>query len=268
MCEAADERELVVAVMLGPDDDTRIAPGGSRKSTIGVREFRKKCVVIHIADSAGLGVKACALGNPAWSVRHGPDGEWVLQGEEVTAEPRRLERSFNVRSAANVQRWHVGINGATGLRDRLTRSGLRHHMRSEVTPRPETELTCDRELRIGELDRRGIWHRETDSVCETTARLCIAGANRAEQIFRALALLLQTESEGGVRIGRAGHADPLSRACVRTRLKEDDGSRARTRSWSWAQPFPRTWTLRPSAIILRLECVAVNPCLAPLRLTR
>jgi hypothetical protein len=89
-----------------------------------------------------------------------------------------------------VQRRHVGVNGGASLRDRRTRSGLRHHMGSEVSPRPEPELTGDRELRIGELECRGIWHRERDSVCETPARRCIARAGRAEQILRALTLLL------------------------------------------------------------------------------
>ena len=50
MCEAADERELVVAVVLGPDDYARIALGGCRESAVCVRELREKCVVIHIAD--------------------------------------------------------------------------------------------------------------------------------------------------------------------------------------------------------------------------
>jgi len=61
-------------------------------------------------------------------------------------------------------------------------------MRSEVTPRPKPELTGDCELCIGELDR-GMWHRESDSVGETPARRRIAGADRAEQILRALPLL-------------------------------------------------------------------------------
>src|SRR5688500_8295589 len=108
MCEAADERELVVAVMLGPDDYACIALGGCRESAVCVRELREKCVVIHIVDGAGIGVKACALRNPVCRVRHGPDGERVPHGEEVTAEPRRLELSFDVRSAANVQRRYVG----------------------------------------------------------------------------------------------------------------------------------------------------------------
>jgi len=63
-------------------------------------------------------------------------------------------------------------------------------MGSEVTPRPKPEFTGDRELCIGELDRHGIWHWDSDSVGETPARSRIARANRAEQIFRALALLL------------------------------------------------------------------------------
>src|SRR5687768_12127742 len=146
MCEAADERELVVAVMLGPDDDARIALGGCRESAVCGRELREKCVVIHIADRSGIGVKAGALRNPVWYVRHGPDGQRVPYLEEVAAEPRRLELSFNVRSAANVQRRHVGVNGGARLRDRLTRSGLRHHMGFEVTPRRKPELTGDREL--------------------------------------------------------------------------------------------------------------------------
>jgi hypothetical protein len=62
-------------------------------------------------------------------------------------------------------------------------------MGSKVTPRPEPELTGDRELRIGELDRRGTWRRESDSVGETPARRRIARANRAEQILCALTLL-------------------------------------------------------------------------------
>ncbi|PYR44647.1 MAG: hypothetical protein DMF95_22635, partial [Acidobacteria bacterium] len=74
---------------------------------------------------------------------------------------------------------------------------------------------------------------------------------RAEQVLRSLTLVFEIESKGGVRVGRPGHADPLSRACVRTRLKEDDGSRRSDRSWSWAQPFPRTWRLRRSVFILR-----------------
>src|SRR3954462_15502121 len=123
MCEAADERELVVAVMLGPDDDAGMAPGGCRESALCVRELREKGVVIDTADGTGIGVKACALRNPVWRVRHGPDGERVPHLEEVTAESCRLERSFDVRSAANVQRRHVGVNGGAGLRDRLTRSG-------------------------------------------------------------------------------------------------------------------------------------------------
>ena len=88
-----------------------------------------------------------------------------------------------------MQRRHVGVNGGARLRDRLTRSGLRHHMGSEVTPRLKPELAGDRELCIGELDRHGIWHRESDSVGETPARRRIACANRAEQILRALTLL-------------------------------------------------------------------------------
>jgi len=88
-----------------------------------------------------------------------------------------------------VQRRHVRVNGGTRLHDRLTRSGLRYHMGSEVTPRPEPELTGDRELCIGELDRHGIWHRESDSVGETPPRRRIAPANRPEQILRALTLL-------------------------------------------------------------------------------
>jgi hypothetical protein len=88
-----------------------------------------------------------------------------------------------------VQRRHVGVNGGARLRDRLTRSGLRHHMGSEVTPRPKPELTGDRELCIGELHRHAIWDRESDSVGETPARRRITRANRAEQILRALALL-------------------------------------------------------------------------------
>jgi hypothetical protein len=129
-------------------------------------------------------------------------------------------------------------------------------MSSEVTPRPTPEFSGDRELGIGELDRHAIWQRK--SVGETTARRRIACANRAEEVLRALPLLFQIEPEGGVRIGRTWHADPLSRACVRTRLKEDDGSRCANRSWSWAQPFPRTWMLRPSVFILRRSLVAVN----------
>src|SRR5688572_485159 len=144
MCEAADERELVVAVMLGPDDDARIALRGCRESAVCIRELREQCVVIHITDGTGIGVKACALRNPVWCIRHGPDGERVPHGEEVTAEPRRLELSFNVRSAANVQRRHIGVYWGAGLRDRVTRSGLRHHMGSEVTPCPKAELTGDR----------------------------------------------------------------------------------------------------------------------------
>jgi hypothetical protein len=62
-------------------------------------------------------------------------------------------------------------------------------MGSEITPRPKSELTGDRELCIGELGRHGIWHCECDSVGETPARRRIACANRAEQILRALALL-------------------------------------------------------------------------------
>ena len=179
--------ELVVAVMLGPDNYARIALGGCRESAVCVRELREKCVVIHIARGTGIGEKACALRDPVWCVRHRPDGERVPHGEEVTAEPRRLEFSFNIRSAANVQRRHVGVNGGARLRDRLTRSGLRHHMGSEVTPRPEPELTGDRELCIGELDRHGVWHGT--SVGETPARRGIARATRAQQILRALTLL-------------------------------------------------------------------------------
>src|SRR5215213_9774660 len=99
MCEAADERELVVAVMLGPDDDARITGGGCRESAVCVRELRQKSVVIHVAGGTGIGVKACALRNPVWCVRHGADRERVPHGEEVTIKPRRLEPSFNVRSA-------------------------------------------------------------------------------------------------------------------------------------------------------------------------
>jgi hypothetical protein len=88
-----------------------------------------------------------------------------------------------------VQRGHVGVNGGARPRDRLTRSGLRRHMGSEVTPRVEPELARDRELCIGELDRHGIWHRESDSVGKTPARRRIACANRAEQILCALTLL-------------------------------------------------------------------------------
>jgi hypothetical protein len=88
-----------------------------------------------------------------------------------------------------VQCRHVGVNGGARLRDRRTRSGLRHHMGSEVTPRPEPELTGDRELCIGELDGHGIWHRERDSVGDTPARRHIPRADRAEQILRALTLL-------------------------------------------------------------------------------
>jgi hypothetical protein len=62
-------------------------------------------------------------------------------------------------------------------------------MGSEVTPRPEPELTGDRELCIGEFDRHGIWHRARDSAGETPARRRNAGANRAKQIHRALALV-------------------------------------------------------------------------------
>jgi hypothetical protein len=62
-------------------------------------------------------------------------------------------------------------------------------MGSEVTPRPEPELTGDRELCIGELNRHGTRHRESDSVGETPARRRIARADRAEQILRALTLL-------------------------------------------------------------------------------
>src|SRR5688572_14019103 len=116
MCEAADERELVVAVMLGPDDYARIAPGGCREPAVCVRELREKYVVVPIAHGSGIGVKACALRNPVWCVGHGPDGERVPHFEEVTAEPRRLELSFDVRSAANVQRRHVGVNGGARLR--------------------------------------------------------------------------------------------------------------------------------------------------------
>src|SRR5688572_23060989 len=103
MCEAADKRELVVAVVLGPDDYARIARGGCRESAVCIRELREKCVVLPIVRSTGIGEKACALGNPVWCVRHGPDGERVPHGEEITPEPRRLELSFNVRSATNVQ---------------------------------------------------------------------------------------------------------------------------------------------------------------------
>jgi hypothetical protein len=62
-------------------------------------------------------------------------------------------------------------------------------MGSEVTPRPEPELTGDCELCIGELDLPGIWHRESDSVGKTPARHRVTRANRAEQILRALTLL-------------------------------------------------------------------------------
>jgi hypothetical protein len=63
-------------------------------------------------------------------------------------------------------------------------------MGSEVTPRPEPERAGDRELRIGELDRYGIWRRESDSVGETPARRRIARADRAEQILRAYVAVL------------------------------------------------------------------------------
>ena len=43
-------------------------------------------------------------------------------------------------------------------------------MGSEVRPRPEPELTGDRELCIGEFDGRGIWHRGSDRVGETPVR--------------------------------------------------------------------------------------------------
>jgi hypothetical protein len=59
-------------------------------------------------------------------------------------------------------------------------------MGSEVTPRLEPELTGDRELCIGELDRHGIRHHESDRVGDTPARPRIA---RAEQILRAFTLL-------------------------------------------------------------------------------
>src|SRR5690349_10822269 len=98
MGEAADQRELVVAVMLGPDDDARVALGGCRESAVSLRELRKKYVVIHIGDGPGIGVKACPLRDPVWCVGHGPDGERVPHGEKVTAEPRRLELSFDVRA--------------------------------------------------------------------------------------------------------------------------------------------------------------------------
>jgi hypothetical protein len=62
-------------------------------------------------------------------------------------------------------------------------------MGSEVTPRPKPELTGDRKLCIGELDRHGIRRRESDRVVETPARCRVACANRAEQILRALSLL-------------------------------------------------------------------------------
>src|SRR3954469_3746277 len=134
MREAADEGELVVAVMLGPDDDAGIARGGCRESALCVREIGEKRVVVHTADRTGIGVKACALRNPVWCVRHGPDGERVPYGEEIAAEPRRLERSLDVRSAANVQRVQAGVKNGAALRDGLARGGLRHHMRSQVTP--------------------------------------------------------------------------------------------------------------------------------------
>jgi hypothetical protein len=131
-------------------------------------------------------------------------------------------------------------------------------MGSEVTPRPESELAGNRELCIGEPDRRCIRHWESGRVGETPASRWIAGTDRAEQFLRALTLLFQIESEGGVRVGRAGHADSPF-ACLRPhQAKEDDGSQRANRSWSWAQPFTRTWMLRPSAFILRGEGVAVN----------
>src|SRR4026208_1843149 len=104
MCEAADERELVVAVMLGPDDYACIALGGCRELALCVRELREKRVVIHVGDDTGFGVKACALLNPVWCVRHGPDREWVPQGEEVAGESRRLARPLYVRAAARGRR--------------------------------------------------------------------------------------------------------------------------------------------------------------------
>jgi hypothetical protein len=63
-------------------------------------------------------------------------------------------------------------------------------MGSEVTPRPEPELTCDCELCIAERDCHGIGYRASDSVGETPAGRRISAADRAEQILRALTLLL------------------------------------------------------------------------------
>ena len=187
MCEAADERELVVAVVLGPDDYARIAPGGCRESAVCVRELREKCVVIHIADGTGIGVKACALRNPVWCVRHGPDGERVPHGEEVTAEPRRLELFFSVRSQRTCS---VGMSASTAGPGCLIASRAAACAITWVGghARLKPELTGDRELCIGELDRHGIWHREGDSVGERR-RAAASRRGPAEQILRALTLL-------------------------------------------------------------------------------
>ena len=92
---------------------------------------------------------------------------------------------------------------------------------ARIPPAGKAELARDRELRIGQLDGRGIGSTWSQGVREAPARCRIPGANGAEQVLRSLTLLFEIESEGGVRVGRGGvrvgrpgHADPLSCACV------------------------------------------------------
>src|SRR5688572_29183424 len=123
---------------------------------VGIGELREKRLVIDMRHGVGVGVKSCALRNPTWRVCHRTDREWVPEREEIAAKSRGLEFPLDIRSATDVQRVHIRVDGWTALGDCLTRGRLRHDMRSQIAPTHKAELPRDRELGIGELEGRSM----------------------------------------------------------------------------------------------------------------
>src|SRR5579871_2658082 len=107
-------------------------------------------------------------------------------------------------------------------------------------PIVEAQLARDQVLGFRQLRRR----------FESGKRLGLAGARGLEQVPGAFALLFEIETKLRIGSERVGHDRVPYRRPAFAQADKGEDRPSRSGLLSWAQPFPRTWMLRPSADML------------------
>jgi hypothetical protein len=193
-----------------------------------------------------LGDVTGALLQPVGRLGNGTLQVWVDVEVEVAAKACFPQSVLDVVPATDVHRSTVVVD------DVAKRSARFRHGRDvplERSPVGEAQLAREAVLCLCEVERKSF--REPGAL-QAPLRVFLAGLRGLQQVFRAFLLLLEIETERSVRLRVvSAHASLLSGVCVRSQTEKRRVDGSVSSDESWAQPFPRTWMLRPSEAIVR-----------------